>query len=149
MDIRRIGALKQGEQNVGNRTRVKVVKNKVAPPYRQAAFDMIHGYGISKEGCLVDMGVESGLVEKSGSWMLYKGERLGQGRENAKEYLRDNAQVAGEIETSLREKYLVLPGAKPAGQAPVEPQEAAVPEEKADEARADAGTAKGKTAPKR
>ncbi len=107
LDIRRIENLKQGDQIYGARCRVKVVKNKVAPPYRQAVFDMIHGHGVSREGCLLDMGVESGLVEKSGSWLLYKGERLGQGRDNAKANLLADAKTAGELEKALREKFLV------------------------------------------
>ena len=124
MDIRRIENLKQGDVVYGARCRVKVVKNKVAPPYRQATFDMIHGYGISKEGCLVDMGVESGLVEKSGAWFIYNGERIGQGRENAKATLRDNLALAGALEKALREKFLVAPGA---------PQKAAEEDEGDDE----------------
>jgi recombination protein RecA len=111
MDIRRVENLKQGEVVYGARCRVKVVKNKLAPPYRQAMFDMIHGYGISKEGCLVDMGAESGIIEKSGSWFIYNGERIGQGRENAKATLRDNLVLAAAVEKALREKFLVVPGA--------------------------------------
>ena len=122
MDIRRVENLKQGEVVYGARCRVKVVKNKLAPPYRQALFDMIHGYGISKEGCLIDMGVESGLVEKSGAWFIYNGERIGQGRENAKATLRDNTAMAQTLEKALREKYLVAPGT-PAPQATVEEEE--------------------------
>ena len=111
MDIRRVENLKQGDVVYGARCRVKVVKNKLAPPYRQAMFDMIHGYGISKEGCLVDMGSESGIIEKSGSWFIYNGERIGQGRENAKATLRDNLVLAAAVEKALREKFLVAPGA--------------------------------------
>ncbi|MBI3297598.1 MAG: recombinase RecA [Elusimicrobia bacterium] len=110
LDIRRIENLKQGDVIYGARCRVKVVKNKVAPPYRQAVFDMIHGYGISKEGCLVDMGVEAGLLEKSGAWFIFNGERIGQGRENAKAHLRDNLPAAEALEKALREKFLVAPG---------------------------------------
>ena len=106
LDIRRIENIKDGDQVVGMRARVKVVKNKVAPPYRTAEFDMMHGYGASREGCLLDMGVESQLLEKSGSWFLYQGERLGQGRENAKAYLKANAEVADRLEKALREKFL-------------------------------------------
>jgi len=141
MDIRKIENLKQGDVVFGMRCRVKVVKNKVAPPYRQAAFDMIHGYGISKEGCLIDMGLEAGLLEKSGSWLLHKGERLGQGRENAKEYLRDNAQVAGELEKALREKFIVLPGGKPAGE---QKASEAAPEAEPEKEEAHAGQAPAK-----
>ena len=106
LDIRRIENIKEGDQVVGMRTRVKVVKNKVAPPYRTAEFEMIHGKGVSREGCLVDMGVESQVLEKSGSWFLYQGERLGQGRENAKAALRANAELAGRLEKALRDKFL-------------------------------------------
>ncbi len=125
MDIRRIENLKQGDVVYGARCRVKVVKNKVAPPYRQAVFDMIHGYGISKEGCLLDMGAESGIVEKSGSWFLFNGERIGQGRENAKATLRDNTAMAAALEKVLREKFLVAPGTP----APAVTDEASEPEE--------------------
>ncbi len=106
LDIRRIENIKVGDQVVGSRVRVKVVKNKVAPPYRNAEFEMFHGEGISKEGCLLDMGVEAQLIEKSGSWFLFKGERLGQGRENAKQYLKDMPKASLEIETALRAKFL-------------------------------------------
>ena len=107
LEIRRIENIKEGDVVVGVRARVKVVKNKVAPPYRIAEFEMIHGFGVSREGCLIDLGVEGGLVEKSGSWFLYGGERLGQGRENAKAYLKHNAETAARLEKALREKYLV------------------------------------------
>ncbi|MBI4056881.1 MAG: recombinase RecA [Elusimicrobia bacterium] len=105
LDIRRIENLKQGDVVVGTRVRVKVVKNKVAPPYRQAEFDMLHGEGASREGCLLDMGVDTGIVEKSGTWLLYKGERLGQGRENAKGFLRESPKIAAEIEAAIRAKH--------------------------------------------
>ncbi len=104
IDIRRIASLKEGEEAVGNRTRVKVVKNKVAPPFRQAEFDIIYGVGISALGDLVDLGVEAKVVEKAGTWFSYGGERLGQGRANAVNYLRENAAVAQRLETALREK---------------------------------------------
>ena len=107
MDIRRIENIKEGDVVVGARVRVKIVKNKVAPPYRQAEFEMIHGYGVSREGCLIDMGVENQLIEKSGSWFLYKGTRLGQGRENAKAFLKHNPEVGVELEKTLRDKFLV------------------------------------------
>ncbi|MHB2025547.1 MAG: recombinase RecA [Elusimicrobiota bacterium] len=110
LEIRRTESIKEGDVVIGSRVRVKIVKNKVAPPYRSAEFDMIAGLGASKEGCLVDMGVEAGLIEKSGSWFLYGAERLGQGRENAKAYLREHADVAGKIEATLRQKYLIGPG---------------------------------------
>jgi len=106
LDIRRIENIKEGDQVTGMRARIKVVKNKMAPPYRTAEFEMIHGHGASREGCLLDLGVESQFVEKTGSWFLYQGERLGQGRENAKAYLKVNAETAGRIEKALREKFL-------------------------------------------
>ncbi len=106
LDIRRIENIKNGDVIVGIRARVKVVKNKVAAPYRTAEFEMIHGFGVSKEGCLVDMGVEHKLIEKSGSWYLIGDERLGQGRENAKAYLKHNPEIAARIERDLRAKLL-------------------------------------------
>ncbi|MBF5043647.1 recombinase RecA [Aggregicoccus sp. 17bor-14] len=105
MDIRRIGAIKNGEQVVGSRTRVKVVKNKVAPPFKEVEFDIMYGTGISREGDLLDMASNDGIVEKSGSWFAFKGERIGQGRENAKEYLREHPEVYKAIETLTLEKY--------------------------------------------
>jgi len=107
MDIRRIENIKQGDVVVGARVRVKIVKNKCAPPYRVAEFEMIHGFGVSREGCLIDLGCEANVVEKSGSWFLYDGERLGQGRENAKDYLKTNPATAEKLEKALRAKYLV------------------------------------------
>ncbi len=111
LEIRRIENIKEGDIVVGARARVKVVKNKVAAPYRTAEFEMIHGFGVSREGCLVDLGVEGSIVEKSGSWFLYGGERLGQGRENAKAYLKHHTAVAEKLEQALRAKYLVIPDA--------------------------------------
>jgi recombination protein RecA len=102
LDIRRIGAIKDREEVVGNQTRVKVVKNKVAPPFKQVEFDIMYGEGISKTGELVDLGVKAGIVEKSGSWFSYNSTRIGQGRENAKIFLRDNPDMAAEIEKSIR-----------------------------------------------
>jgi len=101
LDIRRIGAIKQGDQVIGNRTRVKVVKNKLAPPFREVEFDIMYGVGISREGCLLDLGAERGVVEKSGAWYSFRGDRIGQGRENAKEFLANNPETASEIETAL------------------------------------------------
>jgi recombination protein RecA len=101
-DIRRIAAIKDGETVTGNRTKVKVVKNKVAPPFREAEFDILYGEGISKEGDLIDLGVAQNIVEKSGSWYSFKGERIGQGRENARQFLRDNADIRETIDTELR-----------------------------------------------
>jgi recombination protein RecA len=102
LDIRRIGQIKEREESVGNQTRVKVVKNKVAPPFKQVEFDIMYGEGISKVGELIDLGVKAGLVEKSGAWLSYNGDRIGQGRENAKAYLKENPRVAAEIERAIR-----------------------------------------------
>ncbi|MEM0930310.1 MAG: recombinase RecA [Pseudomonadota bacterium] len=102
LDIRRIGAIKQRDEVIGNQTRVKVVKNKVAPPFKQVEFDILYGEGISKAGELIDLGVLGNVIEKSGSWYSYNSERIGQGRENAKQFLRDHPDVANEIETQIR-----------------------------------------------
>ena len=106
LDIRKIETIKAADVVTGARIRVKVVKNKVAPPYRQAEFEMVNGEGISTEGCLLDMGVECGLLEKSGSWFIYKGDRIGQGRESAKAYLKTNKAVTSEIEADLRGRFM-------------------------------------------
>ena len=106
LDIRRIGAIKKGDEVVGNETRVKVVKNKLAPPFKQVVFEIMYGEGISREGELIDLGVEHKLVEKSGAWYAYKGEKIGQGKDNAKGYLREHPEVASEIEATLRAKLL-------------------------------------------
>jgi recombination protein RecA len=116
LDIRRIETLKDGADAVGNRTRVKVVKNKVAPPFKQAEFDMIYGSGISKEGSLIDMGVEQAILRKSGAWYTYEGDQLGQGKENARKFLRENPDVADEIEKRIKEKLGI--GAKLDAEAP-------------------------------
>ncbi|MGH8126766.1 MAG: recombinase RecA [Gammaproteobacteria bacterium] len=118
LDIRRIGAIKKGDEVIGNQTRVKVVKNKVAPPFRKAEFDILYGEGCSLEGELVDLGVENGLVEKSGAWYSYEGERIGQGKDNARLYLKDNPAMAEKLNTALREKLMPKPG--PKAQAAVE-----------------------------
>jgi recombination protein RecA len=102
LDIRRIGAIKEKEQTTGNQTRVKVVKNKMAPPFKQVEFDIMYGEGVSKRGELIDLGIQAGVVEKSGSWFAYDGQRIGQGRENAKQYLKDNPAVADAIEHAIR-----------------------------------------------
>jgi recombination protein RecA len=102
IDIRRIAAIKDGDQVIGSRTRVKIVKNKTAAPFREAEFDMMYGEGISREGDLLDLAVNGNLVEKSGSWFSYKGERIGQGRENAKQFLKENKDIAAKIETDVR-----------------------------------------------
>ena len=108
MDIRRIGAIKDKDEIIGNSTRVKVVKNKVAPPFKVVEFDLMYGKGISKMGELVDLGAKADIIEKSGAWYAYKGEKIGQGRENAKVYLAQNPQVAAEIEMAIREKAGVI-----------------------------------------
>jgi recombination protein RecA len=110
LDIRRIGALKNGEEVIGNQTRVKVVKNKVAPPFREAEFEILYGEGISREGEIIDIGSAQNIVEKSGSWYSYKGERIGQGKENAREFLKKNPQIAREIEDQIRAKLLPAKG---------------------------------------
>jgi len=110
LDIRRIGAIKKGDEVVGNETRVKVVKNKLAPPFKQVIFEIMYGEGISREGELIDLGVEHKLVEKSGAWFAYKGNKIGQGKDNAKNFLKENLEIASEIETALRAK--LLPGKK-------------------------------------
>ncbi|MBI3571825.1 MAG: recombinase RecA [Gammaproteobacteria bacterium] len=107
LDIRRIGAIKKGEEVIGSQTRVKVVKNKVAPPFRQTEFDIIYNEGISKEGELVDIGSESGIVEKTGAWYSFNKERIGQGKDNARQFLKDNPDIAAEIEKRIREKAVV------------------------------------------
>jgi recombination protein RecA len=104
LDIRRIETLKDGSDAVGNRTRVKIVKNKMAPPFKQAEFDILYGVGISREGSLIDFGVEHGIVKKSGAWYTYDGEQLGQGKENARNFLIKNADIAADIETKIKEK---------------------------------------------
>ncbi|MDX1514675.1 MAG: recombinase RecA [Gammaproteobacteria bacterium] len=106
LDIRRIGAIKRGDEVVGNETRVKVVKNKVAPPFKQVEFDILYGEGISRQGELIDLGVKHNIVEKSGSWYSYGGERIGQGRDNVREYLKEHPDVAKAIDTQLRELLL-------------------------------------------
>ena len=106
LDIRRIGALKKGDEIIGNETRVKVVKNKVAPPFRQAVFDIMYNEGISRESELIELGVEHDIVEKTGAWYSYNGDRLGQGKENVRQFLKDSPEVAAEIEKLIREKVI-------------------------------------------
>jgi len=108
LDIRRIGAIKDKEEAIGNTTRVKVVKNKVAPPFKQVEFDIMYGEGISKTGELIDLGVKAGIVEKSGAWFSYDSQRLGQGRENAKIFLKQNPEVANKIEQQIRQNAGLL-----------------------------------------
>jgi recombination protein RecA len=118
IDVRRIDSIKSGTDAIGNRVRAKVVKNKVAPPFRQAEFDLMYGQGISKEGSLLDLGVEEGIIAKSGAWYTYDSDRLGQGREAAKEYLREHIELRDEIETRIREALgLTGNGARPAQEA--------------------------------
>ncbi|MEJ2631150.1 MAG: recombinase RecA [Acidihalobacter sp.] len=106
LDIRRVGAIKKGDEVIGNETRVKVVKNKVAPPFRQAEFEILYGEGISREGELIELGVREGLVEKSGAWYSYNGERIGQGKDNVRNFLKEHSEMAGEIDRTLRERLL-------------------------------------------
>ncbi|MGN6742648.1 MAG: recombinase RecA [Amnibacterium sp.] len=124
LDIRRIETLKDGAEAVGNRTRVKVVKNKMAPPFKQAEFDILYGVGISREGSLIDFGVEHGIVKKSGAWYTYDGDQLGQGKEKARDFLLNNKDVANEIERKILDKLGIgAKGQQPAQAAPVEPIE--------------------------
>jgi recombination protein RecA len=110
LDIRRIGSIKKGDEVVGNETRVKVVKNKVSPPFREAIFDIMYGHGISREGEIIDMGVEADIVEKSGSWYSYNGDRIGQGKDNVREFLKENPAIGQDIEAKIREKLGVKTG---------------------------------------
>src|ERR671938_734595 len=115
LDIRRIGAIKQAEKAIGNRTKVKVVKNKVAPPFKVVEFDIMYGEGVSKRGELLDLGIQAGVVEKSGSWFSYDGQRIGQGRENAKNFLKDNPAISEEIEKAIRANAGLVAGAMMVG----------------------------------
>jgi recombination protein RecA len=120
LDVRRIETLKDGTEAVGSRTRVKVVKNKVSPPFKQAEFDILYGIGISREGGLIDMGVEQGIVRKSGAWYTYEGDQLGQGKENARSFLRDNPDLGNEIEKRIKEKLGIGPRVDAPAEAPVD-----------------------------
>jgi recombination protein RecA len=113
LDIRRIGSIKKGEEVIGNETKVKVVKNKVSPPFKTAEFDILYGQGISREGEIIDMGVNNKILEKSGAWYAYNGEKIGQGKDNAREFLKENPEIAIEIENKVREAVGIpqLPGA--------------------------------------
>jgi recombination protein RecA len=124
LDVRRIETLKDGTDAVGNRTRVKVVKNKVSPPFKQAEFDILYGQGISREGGLIDMGVEHGFVRKAGAWYTYEGDQLGQGKENARKFLRDNPQLSDELEAKIKAKLGI--GVVPVEDAAEEPAEVPV-----------------------
>jgi recombination protein RecA len=106
LDIRRIGAIKKGDEIIGNQTRIKVVKNKMAPPFKQVITEILYGEGISREGELIDMGVDAKLVEKSGAWYSCDGERIGQGKENARQFLKENPAMAAKLEAALREKFV-------------------------------------------
>ena len=128
LDIRRTGTIKKGEESIGNETKVKVVKNKVAPPFKTAEFDILFGEGISRHGEIIDMGVNAGILEKSGAWYAYQGEKIGQGRDNAREFLRENADLSVEIENKVRES-LGIP------LLPVAGEEAAAPAKKAKAAK--------------
>jgi len=139
LDIRRIGAVKKGDEVLGNQTRVKVVKNKVAPPFRQCVFDILYNEGISREGEWVDLGTEAGIIEKSGAWYSYQGERVGQGRDNVKAWLRKNSAIAAEIDAKIREKHGIPVAASPTGrEKPEKPARAAKP---AKSAKAEAAAA--------
>jgi len=121
LDIRRIGSIKRGEEVVGNETRVKVVKNKIAPPFREALFDILYGEGISREGEMIELGVAHDIIEKSGAWYAYRGEKIGQGKDNTRDYLKEHPELAAEIEAKIRAAVgIPLPGASRG--APAEPQ---------------------------
>jgi recombination protein RecA len=120
LDVRRIETLKDGSEPVGNRTRCKIVKNKMAPPFKQAEFDILYGQGISREGGLIDMGVEHGFVRKSGAWYTYDGDQLGQGKENARSFLRDNPDLANELEKKIKEKLGIGPRVDAPAEEPAE-----------------------------
>ncbi|MDX1823882.1 MAG: DNA recombination/repair protein RecA, partial [Thiohalomonadales bacterium] len=106
LDIRRIGTIKKGDEVIGNETRVKVVKNKVAPPFKQVEFDLLYGEGISREGEIIDLGVREGIVDKAGAWYSYNGDRIGQGKDNVRGFLKENPEIAADIEGQIRAKLL-------------------------------------------
>jgi recombination protein RecA len=120
LDIRRIGAVKKGDEVIGSETRVKVVKNKVAPPFRQAEFEILYGEGSSREGEIIELGVKENLIDKSGAWYSYNGDRIGQGKENVRQFLRDNPAIADEIDQQLRARLLVGSKAAPASEEALE-----------------------------
>jgi recombination protein RecA len=117
LDIRRTGTIKKGDDAIGNETKVKVIKNKVAPPFKTAEFDILYGEGISREGEIIDMGVQAQVVDKSGAWYAYKGEKIGQGKDNAREFLRENPEIAVEIENRIRE-FMGIPLLESSADAP-------------------------------
>jgi recombination protein RecA len=123
LDIRRIGAIKKGDEVVGNQTRVKVVKNKVAPPFKNTEFEILYGEGISRQGEIIDMGVQEGLIDKAGAWYSYNGDRIGQGKENSRLFMIEHPEVAAEIEAKIRERLMPKPAA--AAAAAAEPEESA------------------------
>jgi recombination protein RecA len=151
LDIRRIGAIKQAEKAIGNRTKVKVVKNKLAPPFREVEFDIMYGEGISKEGDILDLAAEANVVEKSGAWFAWKGERIGQGRENAKEFLKTNPQIAADIERAVLEKHGISRkielGQKSEGKNDGKPEAKADKVEAKDEAPATNGASRKRAQP--
>jgi len=124
LDIRRIGSIKRGDEVVGSETRVKVVKNKVAPPFKQATFDILYGEGVSREGEIIDLGVDLGIVDKSGAWYSYNGDRIGQGKDNVRNFLRENTEMARDIEAAIRARALPDVAAAPAADAEAEEVEA-------------------------
>ena len=134
LDIRRIQSIKEGDRVMGSRTRGKVVKNKVAAPFREAEFDILYGEGVSREGDLIDLGVEQGLLEKSGTWISYGGERIGQGRENARVFLKENIAIRDKIEVALRKQLGLVPQAQ-AGTNGAAPAEKPVAEKRARKLR--------------
>jgi recombination protein RecA len=115
LDIRRIGSIKKGEEIIGNQTKIKVVKNKLAPPFKQIVTEILYGEGISREGELIDMGVEAKLVEKSGAWYSCDGERIGQGKENARQYLKENPAIATKLEAALRSQFVAADAPRDGG----------------------------------
>jgi recombination protein RecA len=142
VDIRRVQAIKEGDRVVGSRTRAKVVKNKVAAPFREAEFDILYGEGISREGDLLDLGVDKGIIEKSGTWLSFAGERMGQGRENARVFLKENTDIREKVENALRKK-LEIPGPGPHGNTAPGPNGHAHPAPEKPPAKAAAAAATG------
>jgi recombination protein RecA len=136
MDIRRTGTIKKGEEAIGNETKVKVVKNKVSPPFKTAEFDILFGEGISREGEIIDMGVNARILEKSGAWYAYNGEKIGQGRDNAREFLRENPDLSYEIENKVRESLGIplLPAAVEDAAAEAKPAKASKKDKDAEAA---------------
>jgi len=135
LDIRRVGAIKQGDQAIGNRTRVKVVKNKLSPPFREVEFDILYGQGVSKYGELIDLASDLGIVEKSGAWFSFRGERIGQGRDNARNYLEQNAEIASTIEALVLEKKGVRRRGAPAPTVAAAPAPAPAPATATEDAK--------------